>query len=295
MAEVTREITSAHYLHERTGLEAVVRPPVPEPTCLAWRPGMEQLLVGNRGGDLFEVDPVMGTTRRAHGLGAVRTLAIHPDNRRYLAVCADGRFVVGEIGGGEIARGDHDLNRRMSAFWLQDYAIVVGDSGAGRAVLILHDGKVVRRIPVPHRAVPRVGADGKLELVRSTPKGLVVRKLPKNPTPVDLESTAHILRCFPDAVIGYTVIGLVVWRADSAVSLRLADLGVATLSDDAQWVAMGTRSGAVALASLLTPESRSRPDIVAAFEGPVHAVEFSKRGRWLATAGDSLVIWTWDG
>ena len=162
MAEVTREITSAHYLHERTGLEAVVRPPVSEPTCLAWRPGTEQLLVGNRAGELFEVDPVMGTTRRAHGLGPVRTIAVHPDNRRYIALSSDRGFVVGELGGAELARGQHGLTRRMSAFWLQDYAIIVGDSGAGRAVLILRDGKVIRRIPVPHRAVPRVGADGKL-------------------------------------------------------------------------------------------------------------------------------------
>ena len=295
MAEVTREITSAHYLHERTGLEAVVRPPVSEPTCLAWRPGTEQLLVGNRAGELFEVDPVMGTTRRAHGLGPVRTIAVHPDNRRYIALSSDRGFVVGELGGAELARGQHGLTRRMSAFWLQDYAIIVGDSGAGRAVLILRDGKVIRRIPVPHRAVPRVGADGKLELVRSTPQGLVISRLQKTPTPVDLESTAHILRCFPTAVIGYTVIGLVVWRGQSAVSLRLADLGVASLSHDGEWVAMGTRSGAVALASLATPESRARPDIVSAFDGPVSAVEFSSKGRWLATAGDALVLWTWDG
>jgi len=294
MAEVTREITSAHYLHDRTGLEAVVRPPVSEPTCLAWRPGSEQVLVGNRAGELFEVDPVMGTTRRAHGLGRLRTLAVHPDNERYLAISADRGFVVGEIGGPEIARGEHGLTRRMSAFWLEDYAIVSGDSGAGRAVLILRDGKVVRRIAVPHRAVPRIGPDRKLELVRSTPQGLVISRMPKTPTPVDLESTAHILRCFPTAVIGYTVIGLVVWKGASAVSLRLADLGVAALSDDGEWVAMGTRSGAVALASLATPESRAHPDIVAAFEGPVHAVEFSNRGRWLATAGDALVLWTWD-
>ncbi len=285
MADVTREITSAHYLHERTGLEPVVRPPVPEPTCLVWRPGREQLLAGNRLGEIFEVDPVMGTSRRAHGLGWLTTMALHPDNRRFVALSADGSFSVGEIGNPDVIRGEHGFHRRMSAFWHQDYAILTGDSATGRAVLILANGKVARRIPVPHRAVPRVGPDGKLQLVRSTPEGLVVQTLTSKPVPTDLESTAHVLRVFPRGVIGYTVLGLVVWAESGAMSLRLADLGVAALSPDGARVGMGTRSGAVALASLETPESRARPDVVAAFDGPVKAVDFSERGRWLAAVG----------
>jgi len=294
MAEVTREIESAHYLHERTGLEPVVRPPVPEPTCLAWRPRSEQCLAGNRLGEIFEIDPIMGTTRRAHGLGWLTSIAVHPDNRRFVALSADGSFAIGEIGDADLLRGEHGFSRRMSAFWLGEYAILVGDAASGRSVLIVHNGKVVRRIPVPHRAVARVGPDGKLQLVRSTPQGLVQQTLTAKPVPVDAESTAHVLRVLPHGVIGYTVLGLVVWGERHTVSLRLADLGVAALSPDGERVAMGTRSGAVALASLETPESRARPDIVAAFEGPVKAVEFSERGRWLATAGDALVVWTWE-
>lgn len=295
MTDVTRELNAAHYLHERRGLEAVVRPLVPEPTCLAWRPASEQLMVGTRSGELFEVDPIMGTTRVGHGLGWLSSIAVHPDNMRYIALSASGRYTVGELGGGVVAEGEHGFNRRMSAFWYRDYAVLVGDSARKRSVVILQNGKVVRRIGVPHRAVPRIGPDGKLQLLRSTLQGLQVRRLAVESAPQDLESTNHVLRVYGNAVLGYTVLGLVVWEGQRAISLRLADLGSACLSRDGTMVGMGTRSGAVALASLATPESRARPDVVAAYEGPVHAVEFSQKGRWLATAGDALVLWTWEG
>ena len=90
---------------------------------------------------------------------------------------------------------------------------------------------------------------------------------------------------------------MVVWPRDDSgttVSLRMTDLGVASLSPDGERVAMGTRSGAVAMARLSSPEERAKPDLVRAFDGGVKAAEFSYKGRWLATAGDSLVVWTWE-
>jgi hypothetical protein len=294
MPDGSRDHGSAHYLHERKGLEPVVRPPVPGPTCLAWRPKSEQLLVGTREGEIFEVDPVMGTTRRAHGLGWLNTIAVHSDNKRYICLNKEGQFVVGQIGDPDVVRKDHGFSRRMSAFWHGDYAVITGDAGDQRVVLIIRGGEVLKRIVVPHRAVPRMGPDGKLQLVRSTPEGLRVQPLTSRMPPSDLESTAHVLRVYPKGVLGFTVLGLVFWGDDQTVSLRMANLGAACLSADGKLVGMGTRSGSVGLGSLATPESRAHPDVVAAFEGAVHAVEFSDRGRWLASAGDSLVVWTWE-
>jgi hypothetical protein len=297
MGEVTRELTNAHFLHEKGGLEALVRPPVEEPTCLAWRPRSEQLLVGNRKGEVFEVDPVMGTTRRGEGLGWTTTLAIHPDNERFLVMNADGGFSVHRIGEGEpIHEGEHGFTRRMSAFFHREYAVMAGDAPEGRYVLILAGGRIAARIQVPHRAIPMIGTDDKLKLVRSTQAGLRVQNLSRDPKVDDLESTAHHLRAFDDIILGYTVIGLVAWpRGEGgSVSMRMADLGVATLSPDGQRVGLGTRSGAVAMARLRDPHERARPDMVRAFDGPVKAVEFAPKGRWLATAGDTLVLWTWE-
>ncbi|TVQ91404.1 MAG: hypothetical protein EA397_10145 [Deltaproteobacteria bacterium] len=296
MPELTQKISAAHYLHARSGLEPVLRPPVESPTCLAWRPRSQRLLVGNRGGELFEVEPVDGTIRRAHDLGWITALAVHPDNTRFVTLGAEGTFTIGEISGAstDYIKGQHGFARRMSAMWFQDYAVLTGDTATGREVVLVRDGKVKLRIPVPHRAIPRGSSTGKLELVRSTQAGLMVRTLSRKPAPVDIESTNHVLRCFGDVVLGFTVIGLVVWHGDTAISLRFTDLGVACISPDHEYVGMGTRSGSVAIAKLDTAENRAHPDVVRAGEGPVMAVSFAERGQWLASAGDSLIVWSWE-
>jgi len=297
MSEVTRELTHAHYLHDRGGLEPLLRPPVEEPTCLAWRPGTERLIVGNRRGQLFEVDPVMGTSPLASDLGWTAALALHPDDDRFVVLNADGGWTLGRLSGEVIGTGKHGFNRRMSAFFHREYLVLAGDAPDGRFVLVVAGNKVAARIRVPHRAIPALDEAGKLILVRSTQAGIEVQPLSRNPRVSDIESTAHHLRAYHDTFLGYTVIGLVVWdRKDlqNTTSLRMTDLGVASLSPDGSRAAMGTRSGAVAMARLASPEERARPDLVRAFEGPVKAAEFASKGRWLATAGDHLVVWTWE-
>lgn len=297
MGEVTRELTHAHYLHDRGGLEPLLRPPVEEPTCLAWRPGTERLVVGNRRGQIFEVDPVMGTSVLAEELGWTTQLALHPDDDRFAVLDADGNWTISRQGGERLSQGKSAFNRRMSAFFHKEYLVMAGDAPDGRYVLIVHQAKVVARIRVPHRAVPALDPNGKLILVRSTQSGVQVMPLSRNPRVSDEESTAHHLRTYDAAILGYTVIGLVVWdRTDPSktTSLRMTDLGVASLSPDGTRAAMGTRSGAVAMARLGSPEERARPDLVRAFDGPVKAAEFASKGRWLATAGDHLVVWTWE-
>ena len=253
--------------------------------------------MGSRRGQLYEVDPVMGTSVLATDLGWTTALALHPDDDRYVVLNADGGWTLGKVGGDVIASGKHGFNRRMSAFFHKDYAVLAGDAPDGRFVLVLSGGKVAARIRVPHRAIPALDDSGKLVLVRSTQAGLKIQPLTRNPRFSDEESTAHNLRAYDGSILGFTVIGLVVWdRNDTqnTTSLRMTDLGVASLSPDGARAAMGTRSGAVAMARLASPEERARPDLVRAFEGPVKAAEFASKGRWLATAGDHLVVWTWE-
>ena len=66
---MSREVTEAHYLHERSGLEAVLRPPVRNPTALCWIPKREELLAATRDGELISVDPVLGTRVVAESIG----------------------------------------------------------------------------------------------------------------------------------------------------------------------------------------------------------------------------------
>ena len=76
---MSRDGTDAHYLHERHGLEAVLRPPVSYPTALQWVPKREQLVVCTRDGQLTSVDPILGTRIVAEGIGeAAAAEAVRP-------------------------------------------------------------------------------------------------------------------------------------------------------------------------------------------------------------------------
>ena len=77
-------------------------------------------------------------------------------------------------------------------------------------------------------------------------------------------------------------------------SMRLPDLTAGDLSKDAEYLGLGTRNGAVALARIASLEKRIKPDLVRAFESPVTSIAFSQRGRWLATGAEGLRIWTWE-
>ena len=88
---MSREVTEAHYLHERSGLEPVLRPPVKRPTALRWVPKREELIVGTKDGEIVSVDPVLGTRLVAEGLGEIAVIDVHQDKSRYIASSRDGR------------------------------------------------------------------------------------------------------------------------------------------------------------------------------------------------------------
>ena len=114
--------------------------------------------------------------------------------------------------------------------------------------------------------------------------------------PKDLESTAHRLRPSGTFVLGFTATGICVWSHEGGVprSMRLPELTAGDISRDGQYLGLGMRNGAVALARMDRIEKRVRPDLVRAFNSPVTSVAFSERGRWLATGAEALRIWSWE-
>ena len=125
---MTREVTEAHYLHERKGLEPVLRPPVDQPTVLAWIPGREELLVGTRDGDLVHVDPVLGTRTLCEDSGEIAALRVSPDRQRYLAITRQGTWRVATLRGEVEASGEHEFLTGMTGFFAGDYIVVTGNT-----------------------------------------------------------------------------------------------------------------------------------------------------------------------
>jgi len=294
---MSREVTEAHYLHERSGLEAVLRPPVEGPCALCWVPRKEELLVATFSGELVRVDPVLGTSPVVQGIGRTMALDVDPSGERFLQIERDGTWRVGSLrGGGILVEERHAFLTGHTGFFLDDHIALVGDEADGRYLHLYRGAERRGRIRVPEHVVPLREQGRKLRLARSTEGGLFVIDVPEGRFPKGLAGTAHRLQPAPGHVLGFTEAGVCVWTHDGGQprSMRLPEVTAGDVSADGRYLGLGTRHGAVALARVDRFEKRVRPDLVRAFDEPVIAVAFSRRGRWLATAADSLRIWSWE-
>lgn len=138
--------------------------------------------------------------------------------------------------------------------------------------------------------------EGTLKLGRSTAMGLQVISYGGGQKFKKAEQTAHVLQRSREHILGMTGNGIAVWTTvgGAPTSMRMPELTAAAINKDGSLLGMGTRAGAVALARLDQVAQRVHPDLVKAFDSPVTTVAFSDRGRWLATGGDRLQIWTWE-
>ncbi|MEZ4316845.1 MAG: hypothetical protein R3F61_05065 [Myxococcota bacterium] len=298
---MSREVTEAHYLHERSGLEAVLRPPVKHPTALAWVPKREELVVTTREGEIISVDPVLGTRVIADGIGESAVLSLHDDRKRFLVMSRQGTWRVGTLKGEIEITGKHDFLGAMSGFFASDYVVMTGDMGDGKRVLQIYKGeKRVANIRLPPRVSATLSDTSDLLLCRSTDAGLEVLALNDmrkgKSFQKGLEATIHRLRPSGPHILGFTTTGICLWgqAGGQPRSMRLPDLTAGDISENGNYLGLGTRNGAVALARIDNLEKRIRPDLVRAFNSPVTSVAFSQRGRWLATGAEGLRIWSWE-
>jgi hypothetical protein len=294
---MTREVTEAHYLHERHGLEMVLRAPVDHPTALTWIPGRQELLVATREGELMSVDPAFGTRQLMAELGEVAEISVANDRSRLIALNRRGEWFTATLKGEVLHKGKHPFLAGMSGFFAGKYTVLTGDTGDGQRLMLVLEGDTTKsRVRLPERVVATLDAAGRPLLVRSTPSGLVVvpfgrtARFPKQP------STVHRLRPTGRHILGFTTSGVCVWDHSGGApeSTRLPDLTAGDLSPDTRYLGLGTRTGAVALSRMDKKDKRMRPDLVRAFNTPVTAVSFSSRGRWLATAAEAVRLWTWE-
>lgn len=298
VSPMSREVTEAHYLHERSGLEAVLRPPVKYPTALAWVPKREELVVTTREGQIVSVDPVLGTRVIADNVGESAVLSLHEDRKRFLVMTRQGKWMTGTLKGEIQVTGKHGYLGGMSGFFAGEYIVMIGDEGDGKRSLAIYKGeKRVTYVKLPSRVCATLSEKGSLILCRSTQAGLEVIPMKKGRSfTKGMESTIHKLRPSGPHILGFTSTGIVLWgqQGGQPRSMRLPDLTAGDISRNGEYLGLGTRNGAVALARISSLEKRIRPDLVRAFNSPVTSVAFSQRGRWLATGAEGLRIWSWE-
>lgn len=301
-----RDVTEAHFLHQRSGLEPVFRPPVQFPTVLAWIPGREELVACSKDGAMHIIDPVLGTRVAQRDLGEVCTLAVNADRKRWMGLTRNGEWMIGRFGGAVEHRGRTGFVGGMDGFWLKEYAVFVGDTADQRTVdgvvepkrefVILVEGEEKLRVPLPPRAIPMIGADDKIMLARANQAGLEIVKSSRDPKFADIPGTQHRLKPCGAHILGFTATGVAIWNraGGPSRSMRLPDLTTGDINPSGAFLGLGTRTGAVALAIVNKLDARARPHLVKAFDQPVSACAFSDRGRWLATGAESLQVWTWE-
>ncbi|NOY26497.1 MAG: hypothetical protein GXP62_11545 [Oligoflexia bacterium] len=286
-----------HYLHHHTGLEAVVSPPLDLVTAVAWHPQREELLAGTRDGCLVSVDPLMGTREIACDLPEAGALSISPDGTQ---VALLGRAAPLEIRG--LPDGDLQVQVDMQFVgdlwvgWWRGGVAVAGQGLDRRQVVVLdHAGRRRASGELPPGVVVGVDAKGHLMLGRVSSRG--ARILPLGRGRFDtMPPTSHRLRFGPGGrLIGVAEGGVTIWDQGSGpVTVKTYGVSAAALTPSGQALAIGTRDGGVALVAVGGGAlERARPGQTGGHDQAVRVLAFSQRGRWLASVGERIWLWSW--
>lgn len=292
----------AHYLHEKKGLSAVPTPSIERPRAIGWVGMSEKLLVATEAHGVVELDPIMGMRELDAPVSDPAELAVSPNGQLFFVVeRGRGVSVRHTRDGSEVGSASIALLSDIAACWFplsgtEAGIAVAGDDLDGRKVILLNADCSRRRVAkLPPRTAIGAGRTAGLLCARVTEGGLVVTQFGK---PIGEEPPSkHRLRFSASGILlGIADGGVTVWRGpnDAPHTFPTYDVSAAAVNGSGSLVAIGTRTGDVALTSIEQGNfQRARPGRVGAHLGAVRTMSFSPKGRWLATAADELRLWSW--
>lgn len=287
----------AHFLHEKAPLEPVLCPPLERPRGITWIGRQTKLMVATADGQLHEIDPIFGT-RKLKGLVAdPAVLSSSVSGKRIVAVERARGVVLLKPNGERRSFVKLPLLSDISVAWFtraggKAGVAVVGETLDGRRGLVLDaDFASHKVVKLPPQTVLGPGQGGRLVAARCNTDGLTVAPFGKSLKRG--EATHHRLRFASGVLMGIADGGVTVWRSRSRVTtVRGFETTAAALSPDRSVIAMGTREGDVGFCALDEGTvKRAKPPKVGGHESAVREMVFSRKGRWLASAGEELWLW----
>lgn len=288
----------AHFLHEKSAIEAVLSPPIDRPRALAWVGRTTKLLVATEDGEVVEVDPIFGTRTLPIEVVDAAKLSVSPSGKRIVVVERGRGLVQFDRKGARVAEVAIPLLSAISVCWFtrpdgQGAFAAVGDTLEGRKCIVLTKDFSRQRVArVPHQTVLGAGKGGRLLAARSNTDGVEI--LPFGKPMQRKEASRHRLRFTSGGVLlGMADGGVTIWRDHQESStVMVYDVTAADASADGSLVGIGTRDGQVAFCDLGGEiVHRAHPDRVGGHSEAVRELAFSRKGRWLATSADNLWLW----
>lgn len=287
------EIADAHFLHQKRGLQAVLRPSVRQPTHIVWSAAEREFIVACSSGAVERVHPALGTRpltaegRRVSGLAT--------SEHGTAVVRADGTWRVLDPDGVVVHSGEHHYLGSVRSMFIGKRLLLLGVRHGVWTMSVIVSGKLTLRVQLPPRSHPVAMGDS-IGLMQVTPDGIEVIPLRAGSRFKGAIQTPHQIRMHGASIVGLLSDSVSVWRREGGGvrSLRVPGLTAAALSDDGEWLAVGRRDGSACVVPRDALLGKGRPQWVRAYGEAVRCLCFGGSGAWLATGGPSLVVWTWE-
>jgi len=260
---------------------------------LARIPAREGFLIGDKSGELLELDPLMGTRTVGTFDEEIAALAATRRGARILVVGRSGGWYIVDRKANVMRSGQHPYVAGLYAWSFGQEFALGGRTEDTTGVQILSEGGA-RASELPSGAV-FVPSDEGQDVVWSNPEGL--QRLPLNAVEgANGERTAHNLRVSGRHVLGYTPGGVCIWdTAGQPQSVRWRDPVAGDVDPTGSWLAVASRQGELGFTTVTPGVPIERPVVVELEEEtPVRALCFSAKRSWLASAADGVRLWTWD-
>lgn len=276
-----------HFLHEHHGLTALIRPVVHGVHQLCFGPG-DAVYAVDEAQVLHRVHPAMGAEVLGEGPVA---LGIGADRGRCAVVRQEGGIQWWDRSGEVVGRSTHRFVSEVDVAVVGGRTLVVGRLADGSCQLLVYDGeRRVLKVLLPEGARVRPDREA-LVACWASDRGLETLDLRSGQRFSGQRAAGVRLVITPGPVVGLGSDGLVVFGDGEPELVPERGLTRVVGTPDGAQLLAGSAGGELLVLSL---SNLAHPARLVAHEEPVSGLAVDRKGRMVASAAESLVLWGLD-